>query len=56
MGYTHVTGEDHRKVAEQLGDSLRKFASIFPRTKTAQEMEAPTPTKCNEIFGCGEWI
>jgi hypothetical protein len=56
MGYTHVIGDDHRKVAEQLGGFFAKFALICPRRKTAHERKAPKPLKCKQMFGCGGWI
>jgi hypothetical protein len=34
MGYTHVIGDDHRKVAEQLGQFFAQVRLDLPKSKS----------------------
>jgi hypothetical protein len=42
MGFTHVVGDDHRKVAEQIGGFLPKFALVCPSNKDSSWEESPS--------------
>jgi hypothetical protein len=56
MGYTHVIGDDHRKVAEQLGGFFAQVRLNLPKKENAQETQAPKRLCSKKLFGCGGWI
>jgi hypothetical protein len=40
MGYTHVIGDDHRKVAEQLGGFFAQVSVNLPKYKNGSGVDA----------------
>jgi hypothetical protein len=40
MGYTHVIGDDHRKVAEQLGGFFAQVGLNLPKKESGSREES----------------
>ena len=56
MGYTHVIGDDHRKVAEQLGGFFAQVRLNLPKHKNGSGDVSSQAAGSKELFGCGGWI